>query len=209
MEERITLRFEELFFLGELMKAEYMDYSYIAAMGEIQRGYEVIRGKCLQSLARRRIITQRLSGEVTVQPQARELLNNVFFGKLETRLDLDETAQDTERQTWRYHSLNGATTLVRTEGEKLSLEPSTAAQQQAMLRRLIGVHPGDIRSADRLKPSAVSRTLFAQRAEIGAGSRSALLVEQNGGLYAADGDRLTGISDTQGETLLLNILKGE
>lgn len=209
MEEKITLRYEELFFLGELMKAEYLDYSYIAAMGEIHRGYEVIRGKCLQNLARRRIITQRLSGEVTVQPQARQLLSNVFFGKLETRLDLDEQKQDAERQTWRYHSLNGSTTLVRTQGEGLILEASTASQQQALLRRLIGVHPAALRPADRLEPAAVSRTLFAQRSEIGAGRSSALLVEQDGRLYAAEGEQLTGISDAQGEELLLNILKGE
>ncbi len=209
MEEKITLRFEELFFLGELMDAEYLDYSYIASMGEIQHGYEVIRGKCLQNLARRRIITQRLSGDVTVQPTIRQLLRSVFFGKLETRLDVTDPTHEMERQTWRYHSLNGATTLVRADGGVLTIEPSTASEQQTLLRYLIGIHPGKIRSAEQLVPSSVSRTFFAQRAEIDIGRSFVLLVEQNGGLYTADGEHLTGISDAQGTEILLNILKGE
>ena len=62
--DQIQLTPEELFFLGRLMDAKYIDYDYYAAMGDIR-------------------------GEIEISEEAAALMRPVFFGTCETRLDAD------------------------------------------------------------------------------------------------------------------------
>ena len=59
----------ELFFLGVLMDAEYIDYDYITSIPEITDNYRVIEQQTLDRLEDKQLIEQEFDGSVTVDEQ--------------------------------------------------------------------------------------------------------------------------------------------
>ena len=43
--DELILTYEQLYFLGEILKAKYIDYRYIKAMQDIQKQYIYIKNK--------------------------------------------------------------------------------------------------------------------------------------------------------------------
>ena len=114
--EKMILTPEQLYFLGECMKAKYIDYDYIAAMHELQRNYQRSRRKYISDLAQLGLVRERLNGEITVRPAPAKLLTNVFFGEVESTLQVIETQEEASSVIWRFHWHRGDATQVRTAG---------------------------------------------------------------------------------------------
>ena len=78
MSEEIRLRPEQLYFLGQLMGARYIDYAYIADMRELGRNYPYIEQGVLTELSREGLIRKRLGGGTVVRADVASLLMPVF-----------------------------------------------------------------------------------------------------------------------------------
>lgn len=76
----------ELYFLGVLLEAEYVDYAYISSIPEIYDNYRVIEQNTLDHLESKNLIEQDFDGTVTVNEQLEDLLKPVFFGLVECRV---------------------------------------------------------------------------------------------------------------------------
>lgn len=86
MGDMLTITPTELYFLGTLLKARYIDYAYIAAMPDIQKRYEFRRQEALKALDERGIIDEDFSGNVEVDDDIAALLTPVFQGTIESRV---------------------------------------------------------------------------------------------------------------------------
>lgn len=82
---------EELYFLGRIMKAKYIDYSYYAAMKDIQKQFDICERKALSGLGEKNLIDESFSGEIEVPEEVSSLMYPVFFGTRESRLRSDQT----------------------------------------------------------------------------------------------------------------------
>ena len=51
MDNEIVLSAKELYYLGKLMQARYIDYSYIAAMDDVGKNYSVFESESEKSLS--------------------------------------------------------------------------------------------------------------------------------------------------------------
>lgn len=107
----VTLSPVELFFLGKMLGARNIDYSYIAAMPDIQIQYGVNEQKANASLEEKGLIEVDFSGDTEVNSELAELLKPVFFFETETIL---ETAQ-----RYNFHTYEGKTTLGILNGESI------------------------------------------------------------------------------------------
>ena len=76
----------ELYFLGVLLDAEYIDFNYISSIPEIHNNYRVIEQNTLDRLENKNYIEQDFDGTITVNEQLEDLLKPVFFGLVECRL---------------------------------------------------------------------------------------------------------------------------
>ena len=76
----------ELFFLGVLMDAEYIDYEYITSIPEITDNYRIIEQQTLDRLEDKQLIEQEFDGSVTIDEQFQNMLKPVFFGLVESRV---------------------------------------------------------------------------------------------------------------------------
>ena len=76
----------ELYFLGVLMKAKYLDFQYFKALPNIENNYRVIEQNTLDRLEERNLIEQDFDGSTTVTDDIYDLLKPVFFGLVECRV---------------------------------------------------------------------------------------------------------------------------
>lgn len=209
MSNEIVLSPEALFFLGQWMQAEYIDYDYIAALKDLGRDYSRIQRRCLQELSREKLVRQQITGEVSVRPQLERLLKNVFFGKLETSLDVFSKLEGGSRETYRFHYLDGTVTLVRQEQKSLYLSAAEPEDMERIIRTAVGRHREASRKIRHLDENALGRMLLVKRAEVDRGSTSALLFEQDGVLYVSHREGAVAVSDAQAREILVKMLKGE
>ena len=83
MAARFCVSPEELYFLGELLHADHLDYAYLAAMDKNIAG-PLMEKESKASLVNRNILFEDFSGELSPNGDYLELLDPVFFGALET-----------------------------------------------------------------------------------------------------------------------------
>lgn len=209
MEERLVLTPEQLFFLGNVMGAEYINYDYIAAMGEVQRNYSRTHRKCMDDLARAGLLRERLSGEVVLRPMPRKLLHPVFFGKKESSIEIFTLGKEKKHELIRFHWSEESITEVRQTADQFVFVPSSRDQMEALILELV-------RGAERpmrmkaLFEETVTRIIAAKRATVGEASTGVVLFEMFGGLYTMDEDEtLHAVPASQARAMVLTELKGE
>lgn len=210
MSTQIMLTPEELFVLGSLMKAKYIDYGYIASMRDIQQNYAAVKAQCIQSLARAGVLRQRLSGETAIRPAAAGLLNNIFFGRKETALDTVFPNGGQPALGTRFHFGDASVTMVESSGRQLTLSEMAAGDMERVLRAAIGHHAAPGPLLPRIDMKSVTRALTARSAEVGFGAAAQTVYEQDGALYTLDGDsRPEPLADADAFASLYRIIKGE
>lgn len=88
----LTLRMQEIYFLGKRLNGDHLNYSYIAAMPEISQRRAVIEQECEEALEKCGAVEENLLGELTVRPEAAAFLHPLFFGDYESELMLENTS---------------------------------------------------------------------------------------------------------------------
>ena len=119
MGKTLTISPQELYFLGTVLEAKYIDYEYIAHMPDIQKRYSVHEQETLSQLADKGYVEEDFSGNVSVSEEISELLVPVFFGEVESKLMSGEPG-DGELDKCNFHFLNDKITMVSVE-DKLTI----------------------------------------------------------------------------------------
>lgn len=86
MQEAVTVSPMALYYLGVRMKAKYIDYSYIAAMPDIQKRYKLHESETYEVLEKDGYVQQDFMGNVQIDSHVKETLTPVFFGTVESRV---------------------------------------------------------------------------------------------------------------------------
>ena len=71
----IELQPEELFFLAQQMKAEYIDYMYISAMKDISKKFALHHKEWIDSLEKRNVICEDFDGNISIDLDVENALN--------------------------------------------------------------------------------------------------------------------------------------
>lgn len=101
MDNEIVLSAKELYYLGKLMQARYIDYSYIAAMDDVGKNYSVFESESEKSLSDKGCIEEDFAGEKEVNPVLECLLEPVFFGEREVSVNVCTVGEEpVSRVTW-------------------------------------------------------------------------------------------------------------
>lgn len=209
MADTLTLTPEQLFFLGILMDAQYIDYAYIASLQEIRRNYTRTRRKCLSELAEAGVLRERLSGEITLRPGPKQLLSNLFFGKDQSSLEVYTLGKKMSHSVFRFHRLGDAVTRVSTEDGRLTLSQSSPEEMEQLVSALVRGTEQPM-SVIAIEKGAVTRMITAKHATVDVGSTGCVLFEQPGGLYTVDENgKPVALPASQARRLILSELKGE
>lgn len=177
MKDEIILQPEELYFLGQIMKGRYINYSYVAAMHDIEKNYQKEYEAAVQNLARKGILRKRLNGTLTVSPKAEMMLKNIFFGRTEGEFMISNTGSEKPVQLRRYHFGENGITAVTSKDGHLTLALTTSAEIENTIAAVVGRHPMSVGIRSTFRPEQVKRVILARRSVIDVGREEEVLLE--------------------------------
>ena len=188
MKKEIILTPKELYFMGALLQADYMDYAYVAAMGDIRQRREIYESESREGLVKKGVLTEDFSGGLEVDEGSQKILEPVFFGRLESSVETILSGGE-ERKTLpgrRFHFYEGQVTTTRMGEEGIRLEAVDPGWIRAWLRRLApqgeegGQKEVPFEAIDREK---VSRVIAVKSTRIGERAAVEIYVEAGGRMF--------------------------
>ncbi len=121
MNNEISITADELFFLGKLMNAKYIDYAYIVCMNDSADDFNIREKAVKQGLIKKELVFESFSGKTDVDESLTEILLPVFYGKKETSLNICTIQEQAKADIFKFHFFNDNITLVRAENGVLTL----------------------------------------------------------------------------------------
>lgn len=210
MASLITLRPEELFFLGEIMEAKYIDYSYIQAMGDIQQHLDVAKKDAIASLGEKGLVKESISGRLKTKPVAEELFRPVFFGEKETVAVVFRNGLKQEAYTKFFHFKDADITCITMTDGLLHVEKKALVEVEAFAKTLLDGAAVDPAQNTQFALDNVTDIVKVKSGIVGVGAKEHTWCIADGVLFASgiDGEPIAASID-DATSKAVEILKGE
>ncbi len=187
MEYYVTLTPGELYYLGTIMQAKYIDYAYVAGMEDIRHNRSVYETEARSALVEAGILTEDFAGNVEVEQKAKELIQPIFFGEFESCIDITSLGENPGVNTKRFHSFNGLVTKVSsTDKGELQISHVEADDLDRIVQELLPVNYRCMESAvtEDVPKEDVSRIIAVKNTIIGKSAVVKLFIEAEGIMYS-------------------------
>lgn len=122
MNSEITISADELFYLGKLMNAKYIDYAYIVCLNDSADDFQIREKVVKQALIKKEFVFESFSGNIDIEESVTSLLLPVFNGKKEVSLNLCTIQDQAKADVFKFHFLNEKITYVKAENGLLKLK---------------------------------------------------------------------------------------
>ena len=210
MASLITLRPEELFFLGEIMEAKYIDYSYIQAMGDVQQNIDVARKEAVASLGEKGLVKESISGRIKVKPVAEELLGPVFFGEKETVAVVFRNGLKQEAYTKFFHFKDAEITCITMEDGLLNVEKKALVEVESYAKTLLEGIAAKPNNEAKFSIDDITDIVKVKSGIVGVGAKEHTWCISDGTIFEEDekGNPVV-IPVENATTVAVEILKGE
>ena len=202
---------KELYCLGGILSARYIDYAYIAALADIGQDFELFKKETLASLVAKGILTEDFSGEMELDEGVARLLRPVFFGTVETSLNVCSIGRELKVDVYNCHFHNGSITLVKNHGKELMVGEVTLDEIEKTVKALVPASYA-IRSDQPITDfdkAKVTRFFSAKSVDVGRASRVKTFMEFDGTLCTeTEEDMLVSVSADGFIKAVYEIMKG-
>ena len=121
MEKSYQLTARQLYYLGKLLKARYIDYSYVSAITDILDNFATYENEIIDELSQKGLLTEDFSGQITVDSDLQEMLDPIFNGGTETAIDVCIFGNNESLQMYRFHSSDGKIVQVKNSADHLEI----------------------------------------------------------------------------------------
>ena len=187
MKKEIILRPEELYYLGALLQANYIDYAYVAAMGDIQQRREVYESESKEGLAKKGILLEDFLGDMTVDADAKRILEPVFFGTLESSIDIMMTAgQKKAVRNNRFHFYEGRIVATVIAKDGIHLVEIDDSQLQAWIGGMLSpdyAAEAEMVPVSQINKKRISRIFSVKSNRVGERTAVEIYVECDGRIF--------------------------
>lgn len=119
MAYQLTAR--QLYCLGKLLKAQYLEYTYISAVEQLLDTFENYENEIRDELIGKGYVFEDFSGEISVNNDIKEILTPVFFSAKEASVDVCTFGENENLQINRIHIMDDKTVLVENEEDHFKL----------------------------------------------------------------------------------------
>lgn len=185
MEREVRLSPEELYFMASLMKAQYIDYTYVAAMQDIEQRYALYKHETQAKLVKKGLLDENFSGDIDVLPTAQELLTPIFFGEFESSVDICYVQEEERRvEVNRFHFYEGSVIHVQNDGAELLIRRIDADKVHRFAEELLPHDYVGVTQELDCPPNTmdISRVLAVKCIEIGKKKSVDVFIEANGNM---------------------------
>ncbi len=208
-ESKVIVSPGELYVVGRILNAKYIDYAYVAAVQDIGASFELFEKETTDKLVLMGILEGDFSGSVTPKAETVGLFTPVFFGTVETTLDICTIKEPTKIDTYKFHFFDDQITKVTGASEGL-LEMESIGS--ADLAKVVDDLSSGLKSTDdavEFSKESVSRFIVAKSNHVGDSSLVATFMESNDRMYKEDaGGNVVLMSAEDFKTEISQILTG-
>lgn len=173
--------------MGALLQAKYIDYAYVAAMGDIQQRREIYESESREGLAKKGILLEDFLGDFEVDADTKRILEPVFFGTLESSIDIMITAGEKKAlRNNRFHFYEGRIVSTAILRDGVHLVEIDDRQLQAWIG---GMLPPDYAASAELVPAEtidkkrISRIFSVKSNRVGEKTSVEIYVECDGRVF--------------------------
>lgn len=210
MGKDIVLTPEELYYLGALLQAKYIDYAYVAAMDDIGQNYKLFEKDTSAALVSKGILLEDFSGNMEIVETAAKLLRPIFFGETETSIDICELGEENKVSVFKFHFYDGVITMVRGERGKLLIDSVDQVVIHDRISALISEnYPFVPQTVADLPKETITRFFAFKSIIVGKTAQVKTYIESDGLLYQEKND--TEIETVDRDTFIAdayNVVKG-
>lgn len=137
MDREIIISPEELYYLGTRLQAKYIDYAYVAAMDDIGQNYPLFEKETGASLVSKGILEEDFSGNIEINSGVSDLLKPIFFGEVETSIDICEIGKTNTVSVYKFHFYDGSIAMVTGKEGKLLIRKVDFIEIQDIVEGLV------------------------------------------------------------------------
>ena len=210
-DRQLILSPRELYCMGGVLNAKYIDYAYIAALDDIGQDFELFRKETLSSLTAKGVIEEDFGGDMETNEAYITLLEPIFFGSVETSLDVCTIGDEVTVDVYKFHFYQDRITMVKAQMDDLLIETVTFDEMNEIVTALVpkgyAAASGEkITSVDNEK---VTRFFAAKNINIGVISNVQTFIEADGVLCTEKAEgTLESLSGADFVSAVFEIIKG-
>lgn len=209
MDKEIVLSANELYYLGKLMQAKYIDYSYIAAMEDVGKNYSVFESESEKSLSEKGYIEEDFEGEKEVNPVLKSLLEPLFFGEREAAVNICTVGEEPVLGCFNFHFSDSSITMVDMSDDILKI---SAADDETVRKFVCGILPenyiGECAKNIKVEKEMVTQLIIVKSATVGKGSVIKKYIEADGTVFGEGDQRLESMTKDMFVDEVYGVIKG-
>ena len=202
---------EELYFLGMLFQAKYIDYAYIAAMDDIQQNYALVQKETQAQLVSRGILTEDFSGNIEIEENIKSLLAPIFFGEKESSADICHLGEEKWVDIFKFHFHDDKITMVTGKDKKLVIKEVDTLYLVDFVNEILpdNYSVETFENKDEIDKDSVSRFIAIKNITLGRTSDVRLFIESEGIFYQETSDgNVFSVTREKFVTDALGVIKG-
>ena len=135
MTYQLTAR--QLYYLGKLLDAKYIEYTYVSAVEQILDSFETYENEIRDELIAKGYLSEDFSGEITLNDDLKQVVSPLFFSAKEASIDVCQLGEDEDLQSYRIHVMDDKITLVENEEDHLKLENAGREDVEKIIDRIL------------------------------------------------------------------------
>lgn len=209
--QEMILTPEELFFLGKMRKAKYLDYGYIQAMKDVRKNAGKAREEAGWALVEKGYAEEDFLGNITLLPEVEALTDPVFFGEFESNITLCTMGKPNIQQIWRLHFQDGKGVLSVFREDGIHLTPLSEEVLRGLIVSLLpeGAFDRELPKSLEVKKEGIHRLIAFKNNYIGQRAEVKVFFEYDGYICCEMGDHTDLIAPADFCNEGYRILKGE
>ncbi len=209
MQKEIILTPEELYYLGRFLQARYIDYAYVAALNDINQNFSLFETETKASLVSSGILVEDFGGNVEIDQDIAAILKPIFFGEIETSIDICNIGESNSVDVFKFHFYDGIITYVTGMNGKLVIKLTDQIEIQEKLNSLISAnYSAENEKVETIDKSKITRVIAFKKIVVGTTSMVKTYIEAAGIYYQEIDEQIESVTKEQFISDSFNIVKG-
>ena len=200
---KVTLTADDLFFLSKIMKAKYLDYSYVTMLEDLSHRLAMKEAKAMDNLSNKGLVFEDFTGDLEIEDLAIELFEPIFFGTFESELIIEDSISF---QHYKYHVLDGKYVEVEINGKELTVR--NIEKEDILMRTPYSeeLETKQILPRNYFENVQVEGIAILKRLKIGGSSSVIQLINDAGIYYQAKGIKIHSMTKNELKQLIQKTL---
>ncbi len=209
MQKEIIITPEELYYLGRFLQAKYIDYAYVAALNDIGQNFSLFESETKAALVSAGILVEDFGGNVEIDKNISAILKPIFFGEVETSLDICSLGEENTVTVYKFHFHDGIVTMVTGNNGKLLIKPIDQIGIKNIVEGLLTENYNAVSGVRvEISEKTVARFVAAKSISVGKTSAVKTFLETDGVFYQEDDECVKSMSKDMFVNDIFNIIKG-